>query len=118
MDNDAESLRRENIQLRAAIEKAASAAGIDWLQEQLELGRVLTDLGYNAAKRANNYEFGKYNENEVYLQTTPQQMEVNRGFIFLTARELVELLWTAVDSGVPEDTHLIILGLLTKREGS
>ena len=28
--------------LREAIEKAASAPGIDWLTEQLELGRVLT----------------------------------------------------------------------------
>jgi len=40
----------------------------------------------------NNYKFGVYDDNEVYIQTEPRQLEANSGKVFLTVRELLRLL--------------------------
>ena len=45
----------------------------------------------------NNYDFGLYQDGEVFIQTTPEQLAANNGKVYLTVRELVRLLALAKD---------------------
>jgi len=40
----------------------------------------------------NNYEYGIYQDGEVFIQTTPDQMRANDGKVYLTYGELLSLL--------------------------
>ena len=46
----------------------------------------------------NNYEFGIYDAGEVWIQTTPRQLESNAGRVYLTTGELRRLLALAEQS--------------------
>jgi hypothetical protein len=47
--------------------------------------------------KVNNYECGIYDDAEVWVQTEPRQLEANAGKVYLTARELRQLL-TLIES--------------------
>jgi hypothetical protein len=40
----------------------------------------------------NNYAFGRYDDGEVWIQTEPRQLVANNGKVYLTIKELRELL--------------------------
>ena len=50
--------------------------------------------------RVNNYEAGVYQEGEVYIQTEPKQLEINKGKVYLTVLELRKLLELGGDTEV------------------
>lgn len=52
--------------------------------------------------KVNNYDCGIYQDGEVYIQTEPHQMEINKGKVYLTVLELRHLLEMAEQSEIEE----------------
>jgi len=46
----------------------------------------------NEFDTVNNYQYGLYQEGEVWIQTEPDQMRANSGMVYLTQGELNKLL--------------------------
>jgi hypothetical protein len=59
--------------------------------KSVQVGECFVD-GESEMDTVNNYKFGVYDDNEVYIQTEPRQLEANNGKVFLTVRELLRLL--------------------------
>jgi hypothetical protein len=59
---------------------------------QTALSQLRSQSKTMTQRTVNNYEFGLYDDGEVWIQTEPRQLEAASGKVFLTVRELRDLL--------------------------